>query len=71
MKVKLELKSDNKILQKAKRYAKESGSSISKLVEDYLAYITTSLPNEQKDSTLIKDLTGILTLPKDYDYKTI
>lgn len=72
MSTKLTLNIDENTISKAKKYAKLSGTSISKLVENYL----NSLTNKEKNKTteveitpLVKSLTGVVSLPEDFDYK--
>ena len=70
MDTKLTLSVNRNIVKKAKIYAQKNKTSISQIVEDYFALITKERyhPKDQK-THLIKDLTGIIKLPKGYDEK--
>ena len=69
MDTKLTLKLDDYIIEKAKTYAKQKQTSLSKLIEAYLNFLT-STPSDKDDITpLVKSLSGIIDLPKKIDYK--
>ena len=59
---KLTLKLDENIVEKAKNYAKEHNSSVSKLVEEYFRFITmdSSEIDKVRITPTIKKLSGIL-----------
>ncbi len=61
MDIKLTLKMNEEVIDKAKLYAKEKGTSLSKLVEHYFDSIAQD-PKEKnfKISPLIKSLTGVI-----------
>jgi len=68
---KLTLSLNQKIIEKAKFYAKSNSTSLSKLIENYLNSLTsdyTSADNTES-SPLVDSLCGIINLPKDFDYK--
>ena len=67
MGVKLTLSIDEKVIARAKAYAKNSGRSLSEIVETYLNKIT-SQQMDQEDSELNK-IFGIISLPEDFDEK--
>ena len=68
MDAKLTLKLDNSIIEQAKTYAKKKNTSISKLVESYLDLLAT--PQDTQEITpLVKSLSGVIDLPKNYDNK--
>ncbi len=68
MDTKLTLKLDSSIIEKAKHYAKEKNTSLSKLIESYLGKIVTS--NDTHEVTpLVKSLSGVIELPKNFDAK--
>jgi hypothetical protein len=69
MEAKLTLKFDQTVIEKAKNYAKAHQTSLSKLIENYLHYITNEKKEDDKITPLVKSLTGIIHLPKDYDSK--
>jgi hypothetical protein len=72
MNTKLTLKLDQNIIEKAKNYAKAHGTSLSKIIENYLQKITDN-NKEKKDkdkiTPLVKSLSGIISLPKNFDHK--
>ena len=65
---KLTLSIDSKVIASAKKYSRKKGTSLSKLIEDYLVKITKSNRKEMKRS--IMELRGIGgPVPDDFDYK--
>ncbi len=69
MDTKLTLKLEEDIIEKAKEYAKERKTSLSKLIENYLQKITSDDTKKEKITPLVKSLSGILNLPTDHDHK--
>ena len=69
MDTKLTLKLEENIIEKAKNYAKERRTSLSKLIENYLQVITTETEQKEKITPLVKSLSGIIKLPNDYDHQ--
>lgn len=69
MDTKLTLKLEQTIIEKAKDYAKSHRTSLSKLIENYLLNITNEKGKEEKITPLVKSLSGIINLPKDFDDK--
>lgn len=71
MDTKLTLKLEQTIIEKAKNYAKSHKTSLSKLIENYLLNITNEKGKgkEEKITPLVKSLSGIITLPKNFDHK--
>lgn len=68
MDTKLTLKLDSQIIDQAKTYAKKKNTSLSKLIESYLGLLVN--PKETQDITpLVKSLSGVIHLPKGFDYK--
>lgn len=66
---KLTLKLDNQVIEKAKLYAKNKNTSLSKLVESYLLFITTINKAEKEEiSPLVKSLSGVFDAPKLTDF---
>lgn len=68
MTTKLILTVEKDVIERAKSYAKNSGRSLSELVEQYLDTITQESSN-QKVSPKLKKLIGAVKLPKDFDEK--
>lgn len=68
METKLTLKLNSVVIERAKKYAKDKNTSLSKLIENYLGFLIE--PNDDNEVTpLVKSLSGIIDLPGDYDYK--
>ena len=66
MAVKLTLTVDQLIIERAKSYAKQTGRSLSEIIETYLDNITSE-NHSQKLSPKLKKLVGSVKLPKDFD----
>ena len=66
MTTKLTLTVEKSIIERAKIYAKNTGRSLSELIENYLETITEDNSN-QKLSPKLKKIIGAVTLPKDFD----
>lgn len=68
MDTKLTLKLDNSVIEQAKSYAKKKNTSLSKLIESYLGLLVD--PHDSQEVTpLVKSLSGVIDLPKNFDYK--
>jgi len=73
MATKLTLSVKKNAIEKAKAYAKEHGTSVSNLVEDYFEALNpskASLPDLELSPGL-RALVGCIKLPADKDYKEI
>lgn len=70
MNTKLTLTIDTQVITKAKRYAKNSGRSLSDLIENYLKNITSAEKDNFGISPKVKALMGTFKVPKDLDNKT-
>jgi len=66
MTTKLTLTVEKSIIERAKIYARNTGRSLSELVENYLETITEENSN-QKISPKLKKIVGAVQLPKDFD----
>lgn len=70
---KLTLKLDKTVIEQAKAYAKEQQTSLSRLIENYLAAITSSKIERNKEeieiTPLVKSLSGSIKVPDDFDYE--
>ncbi|MBL7473723.1 DUF6364 family protein [Robertkochia sediminum] len=64
---KLTLSLDRSIIEKAKSYAKANNISLSKLIESYLASLTKPSSPKDEISPLVKSLSGVITMDKDFD----
>lgn len=69
MNTKLTLKLDNKVISRAKRYAKERNTSLSKMIESYLDSVTREDISEIEITPLVNSLSGVIKLPADYDHR--
>lgn len=69
MDTKLTIKLDDDVITRAKRYAKHRKTSLSKMIETYLDSVTKAQSSEIKITPLVKSLSGVISLPDDYDYK--
>jgi dsDNA-specific endonuclease/ATPase MutS2 len=69
METKLTLKLKKNIIDRAKKYASERETSLSKLIENYLEAITS--PSTEKDniSPLVKSISGVIKLADDFNHK--
>jgi hypothetical protein len=71
MDTKLTLSINEAVIKKAKAFASKNHTSLSQVVENYLAEITRKETGTQKDdiSPLVKSLSGVLQLPDNFDHK--
>jgi hypothetical protein len=69
MDAKLTIKLDDDVITRAKRYAKNQKTSISKMVESYLDSVTKPDSKKIKITPLVKSLSGVINLPVDYNHK--
>ncbi|MFN8416135.1 MAG: DUF6364 family protein [Cytophagaceae bacterium] len=60
MDVKLTLKLDEDVIQKAKLFAQEHNTSLSKLIENYLQKLTSDHDRDEIITPIVKELSGIL-----------
>jgi len=69
MDVKLTLKLDEEIIKKAKLFAAENNTSLSRMIENYLLQITSKNISNTKVTTLVKSLSGIIDADLGENYK--
>ncbi len=69
MDVKLTLKLNQEIIERAKQYARENNVSLSRLVEGYLSGLTDSGDAKNSHSPLVNSLTGVIQLADDADVR--
>jgi hypothetical protein len=69
MDTKLTLKLNQDIIEKAKKYARNEGISLSDLIENYLQKLTHTKKSRKKITPLVKSLSGIISLPDDQNHK--
>lgn len=68
MDAKLTLKLDKEVIERAKRFARQYNTSLSKLVERYFDQITRQNDDESEAFTpLVRSLHGIASLPSGVD----
>lgn len=68
MNTKLTLTVEKSIIERAKTYAKNTGRSLSEIIENYLATITQETSTNEL-SPKLKKIVGAVNLPKDFDEK--
>lgn len=68
---KLTLSLNQSIIEKAKNYAKENKTSLSKMIEAYFDSLTNNESDENKIqiTPLVESLCGVIELPENFDYK--
>jgi hypothetical protein len=70
MNTKLTLTIEQTVIDKAKRYAKKKGNSLSGIIENYLKVITNdSVKSEIEITPTVKSMKGSFKAPSDFDYK--
>ena len=70
MNTKLTLTIEQTVIEKAKRYAKRKGHSLSDIIENYLRIITNDDCKSMIEITpIVKSLRGSFKAPSDFDYK--
>jgi hypothetical protein len=68
MTTKLTLTVEKEVIERAKSYAKQSGRSLSELIEQYLDSLTKEKSGEAV-SPKLKKLIGAVKIPKNFDEK--
>ena len=68
MNAKLTLKLDNKVIARAKKYAKKRHPSLSKMIESYLDSVNREDSSGIEITPLVENLSGVIKLPADYDH---
>lgn len=66
MSSKLTLTVDKSVIERAKSYAKNTGRSLSELIENYLVSITRD-NGDSELSPRLKKIVGVVHLPADFD----
>ena len=71
MKKELTLRLDDRIIERARKYARHRKISLSKMIEAYLDRLTSKKEEDKKTAItpLVESLSGVIELPDDYDYK--
>lgn len=61
MNSKLTLKLNEKVIQRAKKYARSRNTSLSKIVENYFNNLTSEEKSKEKFSPFVQEITGIIS----------
>ncbi|WP_316834732.1 DUF6364 family protein [Pedobacter nutrimenti] len=69
MTTKLTLTVEEDVIKKAKSYAKQTGRSLSELIEKYLETLTEEHRETKQISPKLRKLVGAVKLPADFDEK--
>jgi hypothetical protein len=70
MTTKLTLTIEESVIENAKQYARQKGTSLSNMVENYLKVVTTeSVCAEPELSPIVKSLKGSFRASENFDYK--
>lgn len=69
METKLTLKLKKQVIDRAKKYAHDRETSLSRLIENYLEAITAPANDLDEISPLVKSISGVIKLPEDFDHK--
>ena len=67
MGTKLTLTVEESVIKRAKFYAKQSGRSLSELIETYLSSLTMPATDHEALSPKLKKLVGAVKLPDEFD----
>jgi macrodomain Ter protein organizer (MatP/YcbG family) len=66
---KLTLTVEKEVIERAKSYAKQTGRSLSELIEHYLDELTHENKHKAEVSPRLKKIVGSVKLPKGFDEK--
>lgn len=69
METKLTLRLKKRVIERAKKYAHDHNTSLSKMVEFYLESITAKKASDAEITPLVESLSGVVEFEKDFDYK--
>ncbi|WP_295651106.1 DUF6364 family protein [uncultured Mucilaginibacter sp.] len=69
MTTKLTLSVEENVIKKAKLYAKQTGRSLSELIENYLDTLTDETKSGEQLSPKLKNIVGVVKLPDTFDEK--
>ena len=69
METKLTIRLKKKVIDRAKEYANDHDTSLSKLIENYLSAITEESGSAQEISPLVRSLSGVVQLQGHEDLK--
>jgi hypothetical protein len=69
MDTKLTLKLKKTVINQAKKYASDHETSLSRIIENYLAAITAETTGTEEISPLVKSISGVIHLPPNFNHK--
>lgn len=70
MNTKLTLTIEQRIIEKAKKYANDKGRSLSSIIENYLKIITNEeVDRDIKITPIVKSMKGTFKAPRNFNYK--
>ncbi|MEM8893664.1 MAG: DUF6364 family protein [Bacteroidota bacterium] len=69
MDTKLTLSLDAEVIENAKGYAKQNGTSLSKLIESYLSVLVTKEKQAEEVTPLVRSLIGVVDLKSEDDHR--
>jgi hypothetical protein len=69
MNTKLTIRLNQRVIARAKNYAQNNKTSISKMVEVYLSAVTQSVKHDIEITPLVESLSGVITLSKNFSHK--
>ena len=69
MDTKLTLKLKKTVIEQAKKYALDHETSLSRIIENYLAAITAESNENDEISPLVKSISGVIHVSKDFNHK--
>lgn len=69
MYTKLTLRLDKDVIEQAKEYAREHGTSLSNMIERYLKLVSATETYEEEISPLVKSLTGVIPPMSDEEFR--
>jgi hypothetical protein len=69
MDTKLTLKLKKTVIDQAKKYASDHETSLSRIIENYLAAITAESTETEDISPLVKSISGVISVPPNFNHK--
>ena len=66
---KLTLSLNERVIEKAKIYAKEHEISLSRLIESYLSLLIENKTQDREITPLVESLSGVVNIPPDFDFR--
>jgi ABC-type transporter Mla subunit MlaD len=69
MDTKLTLKLNKTVIDQAKKYASDHETSLSRIIENYLAAITAESTETEDISPLVKSISGVISVPPNFNHK--